>query len=128
MKHQLTYFEKFARPLGQWRARSQVLVFWLIWLIPPYPPSGHLGPRMSTFNAWHGALGRPFFDHFLASILDSILDSSWVRFGLVLGASWDPFGRPNRVKLGQKSILKRSLFKKADVHETLENVRREPLF
>jgi len=30
--------------------------------------------------------------------------------------------------LGQKSILKRSLFKKADVHETLENVRREPLF
>ena len=114
--------------MAQWRARSQVLVFGLIWLIPPDPPSGHLGPRMSTVNASHGALGGPFFDNFFASILDSILDSSWVRFGLVLGAFWDPFGRPNRVKLGQKSILKRSLFKKVDVQKTVENVRREPLF
>ena len=83
---------------------------------------------MSTPNASHGAMGRPFFDDFFASILDSILDSSWVRFGLVLGAFWDPFWSPNRVKLVQKSILKRSLFKKVDVHETSDNVRREPLF
>jgi hypothetical protein len=95
---------------------------------PPYPPSGHLGPRMCIPNACHGALGRPFFDHFFASILDSILDSSWVRFGLVLGASWDPLGSPNRVKLGQKSVLNRHLFENGDVQKTLENVRREPLF
>ena len=97
-------------------------------LDPPYPPSGHLGPRMSTVNACHGALGGPFFDYFCASILDSILDSSWVRFGLVLGASWDPLGSPNRVKLGQKSVLNRHLFENVDVQKTLENVRREPLF
>ena len=41
---------------------------------------------MSIPNAWRGALGGPFFDHFFASILDSILDSFWVRFGLVLAA------------------------------------------
>ena len=102
--------------------------FWVFKLIPPSPPSGHPGLKSVRVNACHGALGGPFFDHFFDSILDSILDSSWVRFGLVLGASWDPFGSPNRVKLGQKSILKRSSFKKVDVHETLENVRREPLF
>ena len=95
---------------------------------PPTPPSGHLGPRMSTVNACHGALGGPFFDHLFESILDSILDSSWVRFGLVLGASWDPFGSPNRVKLGQKCDLNRHLFENDDVQKTSENVRREPLF
>ena len=79
---------------------------------------------MSILNACHGALGGPFFDHFFASILDSILDSSWVRFGLVLGASWDPFG----VKLGQKCVLNRHLFENDDVQKTLENARREPLF
>ena len=83
---------------------------------------------MSTANASHGALGGPFFEYFVASILDSILDSSWVRFGLVLGASWDPFGSPNRVKLGQKCILSRHLFENVDVQKTLENERREPLF
>ena len=54
---------------------------------PPTPPDGHSGLRMSTLNAWHGALGGPFFYHFSASIFDSILDSLWVRFGLVLGSS-----------------------------------------
>ena len=83
---------------------------------------------MSTPNASHGALGGPFFDHFFASILDSILDSSWVRFGLVLGAFWDPFGSLNRVKLDQKCVLSRHLFENNDVHKTLENVGREPLF
>ena len=83
---------------------------------------------MCILNVCHGALGGPFFDHFFASILDSILDSSWVRFGLVLGASWDPLGSPNRVKLGQKSVLNRHLFENGDVQKTLENVRREPLF
>ena len=107
--------------MAQWRARSQVLVFGLIWLIPPYPPSGHLGPRMSTVN---GALGRPFFDHFFASILDSILDSSWVRFGLVLGAFWDPFGSPNPLKLSQKCVLNRHLFENDDVQKTLEKPMR----
>ena len=63
---------------------------------------------MSTLNACHGALGRPFFDHFFASILDSIFDSSWVCFGLVLGAFWAPFGSPNRVKWGQKMDLEAS--------------------
>ena len=105
--------------MAQWRARSSVLVFGLIWLIPPYPPSGHLGLKSVRVNACHGALGRPFFDHFFASILDSILDSSWVRFGLVLGASWDPFGSPNRVKLGQKCVLNRHLFKNCDFHADL---------
>jgi len=84
---QVLYRSLFAGPMAQWRARSQVLVFGLIWLISPYPPSGHLGSKSVRVNAWHGALGRPFFDHFLGSILDSILDSSWVRFGLVLGTS-----------------------------------------
>ena len=97
---------------------------WVVYLIPPYPRSGHLGPRMSILNACHGALGRPFFDHFFASILDSILDSSWVRFGLVLGASWDPFGSPNRVKLGQKCVFNRHLFENDDVQKTLEKPLR----
>ena len=70
-------------------------------------------------NAWHGALGGPFFDHFFASILGSILHSFWVRFGLVLGAFWDPFGSPNRVKLGQKCVLNRDVFENADVHADL---------
>ena len=79
---------------------------------PPLPPSGHLGPKSVRANAWHGVLGGPFFDNFFETILDSILDSSWVRFGLVLGASWDPFGRPNRVKLGQKICLEPSFVQK----------------
>ena len=83
---------------------------------------------MSTVNASYGALGRPFFDNFFASILESILDSSWVRFGLVLGASWDPLGSPNQVKLGQKCVLNSHLFENDDVQKTLENVRLEPLF
>ena len=82
---------------------------------------------MSTLKACHGALGCPFFDHFFVSILDSILDSSWVRFGLVLGAFWDPFGSPNRVKLGQKCVLKRSFFENVDFHETLEKPMRNGL-
>ena len=94
----------------------------------PLPPSGHMGLRMSAVNACHGTLSRPFFDHIFASILASILDSSWVRFGLVLGASWDPLGSPNRVKLGQKCVLNRHLLENVDVQKTLENVRREPLF
>ena len=110
--------------MAQWRARSQVLVFWLIWLIPPYPPSGHLGLRMSTANACHGALGGPFFAHFFESILKSILDSFWVRFGLVLGSFWPPFGGPNRVKLDTKCILNRPLFENGDVQKTLEKPRR----
>ena len=79
---------------------------------------------MSTLKACHGALGGPFFDHFFASILSSILDSFWVRFGLVLGAFWDPFGGPNRVKLGQKCVLDRHLFENDDVQKTLEKPMR----
>ena len=82
---------------------------------------------MSIVNACRGALGGPFFDHFFASILDSILDSSWVRFGLVLGASWDPFGSPNRIKLGQKCVLNHNLFENDDVQKVLEKpVRNGP--
>ena len=92
------------------------------------PPRRAPGPKSVIARTTCGALEGPFFDHFFASILDSILDSSWVRFGLVLGAFWDPFGSPNPVKLGQKSILKRSLFKKVNVQKTMENVWREPLF
>ena len=83
---------------------------------------------MPTAKACHGALGGPFFDHFVALILDSILDSLFVRFGIVLGSFRDPFGSPNRVKLGQKCVLNRHLFENGDVQKTLENVRREPLF
>ena len=54
--------------------------------------------------------------------------SFWMRFGLVLGAFWDPFWSPNRIKLGQKFILKRSLFKKANVHETLEKSKARATF
>ena len=97
-------------------------------LPPPTPSRRASGPRMCTANVCHGALGGPFFDHFFASILDSILDSSWVRFGLVLGTSWDPLGSPNRVKLGQKCVLNRHLFENGDVQEILENARRKPLF
>ena len=53
---------------------------------PPTPPSGHPGLKSVRAKACHGALGRPFFDHFFESILKSILDSFWVRFGLVLGS------------------------------------------
>ena len=65
------------------------------------------------------ALGGPFFDHFFASILDSILDSFSMGFGLVLGSFLTPFGRPNRVKLDQKSVLKRYFFKNVDFHADL---------
>ena len=79
---------------------------------------------MSTANACHGALGRPFFDHFFASILGSNLDSFWVRFGLVLGPFWTPFGSPNRVKLGQNCVLSGHFFENADFHADL----RFPMF
>ena len=92
---------------------------WLIRLIPPYPPDGLLGLRMSTLNACHGALGRPFFDHFFESILKSILNSFWVRFGLVLGSFWPPFGSSNRVKLGTKCILNRHFLENVDFHADL---------
>ena len=67
-------------------------------------------------NAWHGALGRPFFDHFFASILDS----SWDRFELVLDAFWNPFGSPHRVKLGLKCVLNRHLLENDDLQKVLE--------
>ena len=51
-----------------------------------------------------------------------------LKRGPIWDPFWDPFGSPNRVKLGQKSILKRSSFKKVDVHETLENIIQKPLF
>ena len=91
---------------------------------PPTPRSGHLGLKSVRTNASHGALGGPFFTNLFASIVDLILDSSWVRFGLVLGASWDPFGSPNRVKLGQKCVLNRHLFENDDVQKTLEKQMR----
>ena len=74
---------------------------------------------MSTANACHGALGGPFFDHFFDHFFASILDGLRVRFGLVLGSSWPPFGSPNRVKLGQKLLLSRHFFENDDFHETL---------
>ena len=74
---------------------------------------------MSIAKAWRGALGRPFFDHFFASILDSILDSFWIGFGLVLGSFWSPFGSPNRIKLGSKCVLSRHFFEKVDFHADL---------
>ena len=76
----------------------------------------------------HGALGGPFFDYFFASILDSILDSSWVRSGVVLGAFWDPFGGPNRVKLGQKCVLNHICSKSHDFHADLRFPRFGALF
>ena len=88
-------------------------------LFSPYPPRRASGPKSVRAKAWHGALGGPFFDHFFASILDSILDSSWVRFGLVLGSFWHAFGSPNRVKLDTKSVLKRYFFKNVDFHADL---------
>ena len=75
---------------------------------------------MSAVNACHGALGGPFFDNCLASIWDSIVESFWVSFGLVLGSFWHPFGSTHRVKLGKNSILKQSCIEKVDVHEALE--------
>ena len=86
---------------------------------PPTPPRGHLGPKSVEANVWHGALGGPFFDHCFASILDSIWDSFWVRFGLVLGSFWRPFGDPDRVKLDPKCILNRHFFENADFHADL---------
>ena len=92
---------------------------WLIQLIPPYPPGGPSGLKSVRANACHGAPGGPFFDHFSASIFRSILDSFWIRFGLVLGPFWTPFGSPNRVKLGQKCILSGHFFENADFHVDL---------
>ena len=74
---------------------------------------------MSIANAWRGALGGPLFDHFFASILDSILDSFWIRFGLVLDLFWIPFGSSNRVKLGQECVLSGNFFENADFHAGL---------
>ena len=95
---------------------------------PPYPPGGASGPRMSTFKACFGALGRPFFDHFFTSILSSILDSFWIRFGVVLGSFWTSFGSPNRAKLGPKCVLSRLFFENVDFHETIVKPMRKPLF
>ena len=79
---------------------------------PPNPPSGHLGPRMSTFNACHGALGGPLFDHFFASILSSILDSFWIRFGPRLGLLLGPFWVPKSGQVGPRSGLASPFFRK----------------
>ena len=91
---------------------------------PPLPPSGHPGPKCVKVKACHGALGGPFFDHFFASILDSILDSFWIRFGLVLDLFWIPFGSSNRVKLGQECVLSGNFFENVDFHADL----RFPMF
>ena len=60
---------------------------------PPYPPSGHLGPRMSTVKACHGALGGSFFNLFIASIefdFGHTLDPCWARRGSLLAVFWVP--------------------------------------
>ena len=59
---------------------------------PPTLPRRAPGPKSAIVRTTCGALGGPFFDHFFASILSSILDSFWVRFGLVLGSFWHPLG------------------------------------
>ena len=110
---------KFAGPTAQWRARSWVWVFGTSIDPPPTPSRRASGPKSVIPRTTCGALGGPFFDYLFASILDSILESSWVRFGLVLGASWEPFGSPNRVKLGQKCILSSHFFENADFHADL---------
>ena len=71
------------------RARSRVWVFGCSIDPPPTPSRRASGSRMSTAKASCGALGGPFFDHFFALILNSILDSFWIRFGLVLVAFWE---------------------------------------
>ena len=90
----------------------------VVYLIPPCPTRRASGPRMSTPNACQVALGRPYFDHFSASILSSILVSFWARLGVVLGSSWWPFAGPNQVKFRQKCVLNRHFFENVDFHET----------
>ena len=95
---------------------------------PPYPPGGASGPKNVRAKAWRGALGGQFFDHFFVSILSSILDSFWIRFGVVLGSFWRPFGKPNRVKLGPKRVLSRHFFENVDFSRNAVSPRREPHF
>ena len=80
------------------------------------PKSGQVGPKMVLNH------------HFFASILDSILDSFWIRFGLVLGSFWTPFGHPNRVKLGLKCVLSRHYFENVDFSRSVVFPRRGPHF
>ena len=97
----------------------------LITSTSPLPPSRRAsGPKCVRANAWHGALGGPFFDNFVASISGSILGSFWIRFGLVLDLFWIPFGSSNRVKLGQECVLSGNFFENADFHADL----RFPMF
>ena len=78
----------------------------IIVLIPPPTPSRRASvPRMSIVNACRGPLGGPFFYHFFASILSSILDSFWFHFGVVLGSFWWSLGDPNRAKFDPKPIF-----------------------
>ena len=79
---------------------------------PPEGPQGRACPPSMSLTA---PLGGSFCDHFIASILSSVLDSFWIRFGLVLGSFWDPFGTPNR-QVGSKMRLEASLFENADLH------------
>ena len=126
------HITKFAGPTAHWRARSQASGLLVVWLISPYPPSGHLGPRMSIAKTCHGALGRPLFDNLFASILSSILDSFCVRLGLVLGSFWRSIGSPNRAKLDQKLLLLLVLsdrfFDNVEFSRNAVSPRREPHF
>ena len=88
-------------------------------LDPPLPPQWASGAQKCDCQNYSWSPGRSFFDHFFASILDSILDSFWVRFGLVLGSFWPPFGSPNRVKLGTQCILNRHCCENVDFHADL---------
>ena len=56
----------------------------------------------------YGALDGPFFDHFFASILDSILDSFWARLGFLLA----PFWEPKSGQVGPKMRLERIFVRK----------------
>ncbi len=87
---------------------------------PPYPPTG--GPRGSKCPPSKPAM-EPWAVHFVIIFSLRFWIQFWIRFGsvfgLVLGPSWSPFGRPNRVKLGQKCVLHRYVFENTDVHADL---------
>ena len=69
---------------------------------------------MCSANVTRGALGGSFFDRFFASVLTLLLDSFWIRFGLVLGSFWITFVCPNRAKLGPNRVLSRNVFENVD--------------
>ena len=93
------------------------LVHWLLdSILSPTPPPAGPGVKSVIVRTTCGSLDGPFFDHSFASILESMLDSLWVRFGLLSDTFWLlPWG-PKSGQVGPKLRLEASFFENDDFH------------